>query len=122
MLEKIETLKASKYKESQEGLNKSKRTSIPNNSIIYKGGSYVRNESPSRYTDKAQRMKNSHVSAYSKESLFYPQVDFSKLTDEQAEIIQGYIREIKLLDNDLSRKSIIKATQMIEIKPYNEEK
>jgi hypothetical protein len=62
-----------------------------------------------------------HISSYSKRSLFFPDVEFSKLNPDQAEIIRGYMRDIKQLDRELGKKIKIKATKMIHIKPYNDD-
>ena len=72
--------------------------------------------------DKALELRNSQISAYNKSSLLYPSVDMEKLSDDQMQIIQSYIQEIKILDNELNKKSVIKATKMIDIKPYLENK
>lgn len=123
LLEKIEGAKAQKLKKQQklERLNKSKRRSIDMNSIsLLKSGSMIsKYPSTSRLHEKALMLKSSQVSWYSKKKLLYPEVDFEKLNQDQAEVIKTYIEEIKRLDRDLNKKRIIRPTNTIEIKPYN---
>lgn len=99
MLEKIEETKMSKVKENTDiALIKMKRNSLPNQSVSYKGGSYMSRDSQIGIGDRASDLRNSQISAYSKSNLFYPSVDMSKLNEEQTKKINDYIHEIKVLD------------------------
>lgn len=82
----------------------------------------MKKESPNQTGEKTLELKNSYSSSYNKNNLLYPSVDFSKLNEDQADKIREYIREIKRLDRELNKKSIVKTAKMIEIKPYNDDK
>ena len=108
---------------TQQSVTKLKRNSLPNQSLSYRAGPYMlKNSSINGTIDKALELKNSQVSIYSKDNLLYPSVDKSRLNEEQLQLVQGYVQEIKLLDNELNKKSIIKAAKMIDIKPYIDNK